>query len=163
MSDNAKYDDHINKVVTKVRQKIGWIFRTFYTRRTYILKTLWKTLVQCHIDYCSQLYMPCQTKGMLAIEKQFYDLSSKLPECREENYWERLQHLCIYSQERRMERYRILYIWKILEEYVPNCGIELAEENEKQGRKCKIPPLKPNGFMMCSCHTVFSRRGTPLS
>ena len=61
MSDNAKYDDHINKVVTKVRQKIGWIFRTFYTRRTYILKTLWKTLVQCHIDYCSQLDVPGQT------------------------------------------------------------------------------------------------------
>ena len=145
MSDSAKFEDHIDKVVKKVRQKIGWIFRTFYTRRTDILKTLWKTLVQCHIDYCSQLYMPGQTKGMLAIEKLFYDFSSRIPECRDETYWMRLQYLSMYSQERRMERYRILYVWKIIEGYAPNCGIELAVENVRQGRKCKIPPLRPNG------------------
>ena len=89
--------------------------------------------------------MPGQTKGMQAIEKLFYDFSSRLPDCREENYWRRLEYLNMYSQERRMERYRILYVWKILEDYAPNCGVELAPENQRQGRKCKIPALKPNG------------------
>ena len=49
------------------------------------------------------------------------------------------------SQERRMERYRILYIWKILEGKAPNCGIILAPENERLGRKCEIPKLKSRG------------------
>ena len=51
----------------------------------------------------------------------------------------------MYSQERRMERYRILYMWKVLEGFVPNCGVNLAQHNERLGRKVNIPGLKPNG------------------
>ena len=138
-------DAHIEKVVRKVRQKVGWLFRSFYTRRLDILKQLWKTLVQCDIDYCSQLYMPSQTKGMQAIKKLFADFSAKIPELKGMNYWARLSHLKMYSQERRMERYRILFVWKIIEGYAPNCGIETSTENQRLGRKCKIPKLVTNG------------------
>ena len=54
MSDDARFHDHIEKVTKKVRQEVWWIVRTFYTRKTNHMKQLWKTLVQCHIDYCSQ-------------------------------------------------------------------------------------------------------------
>ena len=145
MADDGKFDQHIEKVVKKVRQKIGWILRTFYTRRTDILKQLWKSLMQCHIDYCSQLYMPGTVRGMLDIEKLFYDFSARIPEVGEDNYWIRLSKLKMLSQERRMERYRILYVWKILEGQAPNCGITLAQENERLGRKCAIPGLKSGG------------------
>ena len=128
MSDTARFDDHVDKVVKKVRQKVGWILRTFFSRNTEILKQLWKTLVHCHIDYCSQLYMPGQAKSMQAIEKLMYDYSSRIPEVREQNYWMRLQSLKMNSQERRMERYRIIYIWKILESLVPNCGVYLTND-----------------------------------
>ena len=145
MSDNAKFDDHHDKVIRTVRKKIGWILRTFSTRRTEVMKQLWKTLVQCHIDYCSQLTKPGTIQGMMAIEKLFLDFTSKIPEVRTENYWARLKMLKMISQERRMERYRILYIWKILENKTPNCGIELAQENPRLGRKCAIPKLQKNG------------------
>ena len=145
MSDTARFDDHIDKVVKKVRQKVGWILRTFFSRSTEILKQLLKTLVQCHIDYCSQLYMPGQAKSMQAIEKLMYDYTSRIPEFREQNYWMRLSSLKMNSQERRMERYRIIYIWKVLESLVPNCGVHLTNENPRLGRKCKIPRLEPNG------------------
>ena len=49
------------------------------------------------------------------------------------------------SQERRMERYRILYVWKILENRVPNCGVAEAAENKRLGRRCAIPSLQKNG------------------
>ena len=113
MSEDGKFDDHIEKVVSKVRQKIGWMLRTFYTRRMYILKQLWKTLIQCHIDYCSQLYMPGQSQGLQAIEKLFYDFSSRKPEVRQKVYSTGLEILKMYYEERRMERYRINNSWKI--------------------------------------------------
>lgn len=147
LSDDGKFQDHIDKVFKKVRQKVGWIMRSFYTRRTDIMKHFWKTLVQCHIDYCSQLYMPGQTQGMQAIEKLFYNFTLKIPEVKEENYWGKLVSLKMYSQERRMERYRILYVWKIIEGFVPNCGVEIANVNARLGRKIKIPNLKKNGRM----------------
>ena len=39
----------------------------------------------------------------------------------------------------------MLYVWKILEGYAPNCGIEVAQENPRLGRKVKIPSLVRNG------------------
>ena len=145
MSESGKFEEHIDKVVRTVRRKIGWILRTFQTRRTDVMKQLWKTLVQCHIDYCSQLYKPGTAQGIAAIEKLFFDFTARLPEVRTENYWARLTKLKMLSQERRMERYRIFYIWKILEKKVPNCGVEVAKENERLGRMCAIPALQKNG------------------
>ena len=56
------------------------------------------------------------------------------------NYWERLKFLKLNSQERRMERYRIIYTWKIIEGLVPNCG-EKVHTNERRGRLSEIPPI----------------------
>ena len=36
-------------------------------------------------------------------------------------------------------------MWKVLEGFVPNCGVNLAQHNERLGRKVNIPGLKPNG------------------
>ena len=47
------------------------------------------------------------------------------------------------SQQRRIERYKIIYVWKTLEKLVPDANLMLAnEESDRVGRKCKIPPLK---------------------
>ena len=56
------------------------------------------------------------------------------------DYWERLKVCQMLSQERRMERYKIIYIWKILEGRVPNCGIDQME-NLRLGRLCRIQPI----------------------
>ena len=64
MSDNAKFSEHIKKVCKKVRQKCGWIMRTFVCRKTYFMKEMWKSLVQPNIDYYSQLWMPFQSGEM---------------------------------------------------------------------------------------------------
>ena len=57
------------------------------------------------------------------------------------NYWERLKFLKMYSQERRMERYRALYVWKILEGISPNCGL-ITTFSERRGREIAISPVK---------------------
>ena len=145
LSDDGRFEKHIEKVMSKVRQKVGRMMRTFYTRRKDIMVQLWKTLAQCYVDYCSQLYMRGQGQAMQAIKKLVYDFTSKIPGVREENYWSRLITLKMYSQERRMERYRIIYIWKKLENPAPNCGVNLAPENERLGRRCQIPKLKSQG------------------
>ena len=135
-----------NIVVRTVRQKSGWVLRTFYSRRTDLLKQLWKSLLQCHIDYCSQLFKPAgQSSDMIRLEKLFYDYSAKIPEVRNTNYWQRLKRLKMLSQERRMERYRVIYMWKILEGKVPNCGVEEAPASERRGRRVAVPALRPGG------------------
>ena len=78
---------------------------------------------------------------MEKIENLQRNFTKKIPEVRHLDYWARLKHLKLLSQERRMERYRIIYVWKILEGLTPNCGIETTHSN-RRGREVKIPPVK---------------------
>ena len=55
VNNKGNFDDHIANVCAKVKQKAGWILRTFQSRQPFLLKLLWKQLVQPHVDYCSQL------------------------------------------------------------------------------------------------------------
>ena len=60
-------------------------------------------------------------------------------------YWERLHSLRLYSLERRRERYRIIYVWKILENIVPNLSTDQnqikTKTSPRQGRFCVVPPV----------------------
>ena len=140
VNNQANFNDHVDHVCAKVKQKSGWIMRTFQCRQPYFLKLLWKQLVQPHIDYCSQL-MPLTLGNLSKLENLQRNYLRKLWTMRDKNYWERLKVCQMLSQERRLERYKIIYIWKILEGRVPNCGIETVE-NLRFGKLCSIPPLK---------------------
>jgi hypothetical protein len=114
MSNKATFAEHIMHVCTKVKQKSGLILRTFQSRDTQFLKFMWKSLVQGHIDYCSQLYLPNKSSELQQIENLQRWFTKRIPEVKNLNYWQRLKVLHMYSQQRRLERYRILYTWKIL-------------------------------------------------
>ena len=58
MTNDGKFDDHINVVVSKVNNLVSWILRTFEARDEKTMLTLWKSLVIPHLDYCSQLWSP---------------------------------------------------------------------------------------------------------
>ena len=141
IEDTGSFNSHIEKVCKKVRQKCGWIMRTFYTRNPAFLRYMWNTYVQPHIDYCSQLWSPHDGGNLLKIEKLLQSFTSRIPALRHLNYWDRLKMIRMNSQQRRLERYKIIYVWKILEEKVPNCGLEW-EQTEDKGRIVKLRPLK---------------------
>jgi len=142
MNEQATFQDQINKVCNTVNKKAGWILRTFNSRETNLMKTLWNQLVQGHIDYCSQLYQPQQSTNLSKIENLMKRYTKKIPQVASLNYWQRLKTLKMNSQQRRFERYRIIYIWKILEGKVQNCGVLINPNQEtRRGRFCDIPPI----------------------
>ena len=144
MQNDAGFDEHIEKVCKKVRQKSGWLFRSFYNRQGWFLRHMWNSLIQPHIDYCSQLWAPGEGGELKKIENLLKDFTSKIPELKELSYWERLAKIKLNSQQRRIERYKIIYVWKTLENIVPDTNITLAnDENSRVGRMCKVPTLKP--------------------
>ena len=61
VNNQGTFDEHIDHICSKVKQKSGWIFRTFKCRQPNFLKILWKQLIQPHFDYCSQLMNLSQT------------------------------------------------------------------------------------------------------
>ena len=140
LTDDGTFGEQIERVCKKARQKSGWLFRTFYSRNTQFLKQVFKSLVQPHIDYCSQLWTPLEGVNLEKVEKVLRDFSRRIPELKGMNYWERLERLAMNSEQRRLERYQIIYVWKVIHGLVPNCGIKWTECEERRGRMCEIRP-----------------------
>ena len=40
-------------------------------------------------------------------------------------------HYFATLKEGRMERFRMIYVWKIIKEFAPSCGVELTEREPK--------------------------------
>ena len=60
MSNTATFDNHITQVISDASRQASWVLRTFATREKtpMLTQALFKSLVQCKLDYCSQLWSP---------------------------------------------------------------------------------------------------------
>ena len=58
MSIDGSYNDHINKVISKAKQKVAWINRSFYNKSTQLRRKLWRNYIESTMDYGSQLWSP---------------------------------------------------------------------------------------------------------
>ena len=87
--------------------------------------------------------------------------TKKIPSIRHLNYWDRLRVLKMNSQQRRLERYRIIYTWKILEGLAPNCGL-VVTNSDRRGREVRIPPLKGNQSVRTLREQSFQVNGPKL-
>ena len=143
LSNDASFSEHIMERCEIVKSKISWILRTFSSRHRIPMLTLWKSLILCHLEYCSQLWSPStvgSTQSLELLQKAFLN---RIDGLRDLSYWEQLKELKMFSLERRRERYQVIYTWRILEEQVPNldCTPIRASESERRGRSCTVPPI----------------------
>ena len=91
------------------------------------------------------------------LERLQYFYTGLIPELRNLTYEERLKKLKMSSLQRRYDRYRIFYIWKIGHGLVPNCGInQITGPDTRNGLKYEVPrtpnnrwgTLKDNSFQV---------------
>ena len=101
----------------------GYVLRTFMIRKPEPMMMLFKSLILPHIEYCCIIWNPYLQKEINMLEQIQRSYTSKLEGLNNLNYYERLKELKIYSLERRRDRYIILYIFKIINNIVPNPGI----------------------------------------
>ena len=96
---------------------------------------LMRSLVQPHLDYCSQLWNPSTQSLINKLEGVQKSLVCKIIDRNLEGlqYWDKLRQLRLYSQERRRERYQIIFIWKISQGLVSGYQIPFSV-NSRTGR-----------------------------
>ena len=56
------------------------------------------------------------------------------------DYWERLHSLHLYSQERRRERYQIIFLWKVAQGLVQGYKATF-HQHDRRGRLMNLAPL----------------------
>ena len=68
MSNDTTFTQHIMDRCEVVKSKIAWVLRTFQSRHRTPMLTLWKSLILCHLDYCSQLWSPSAVGNIQSLE-----------------------------------------------------------------------------------------------
>ena len=133
ISNDLSFSIHIENTITAATRLVSWSLRTFGRRSKFVMLTLWKTLSQSKIDYCSQLWSPNDHGSISKLESVARNFTSQITGCESQDYWERLSSLKMYSQERRRERYEIIFIWKILHGFVEGYSLH-ALQHPRRGR-----------------------------
>ena len=140
MSNDCSFRKQINIAIEKSKSVIMWILRSFQTREASPLITLYKVLVIPLLEYCSVLWSPSSKGQIQSLESVQWSFLRKIRGDNHDDYWACLKKMQVYSLERRRERYRIIYIWKILENLVPNPNGQVNSSTHiRLGRFCSVP------------------------
>ena len=160
MSRNCSFDVHINNIICKKCTDLSWwILRTFTSRDSTTLMTLFNAFILSRLDYCSQLWSPHLIKHIIQIEKVQRSFTKCITGMRDGSYSDRLSLLRLCSLQRRRERYCIIYVWKIIEDLVPYFSKPIVcTHYERRGRYCVIShvnigrsgTLAYNSFRWCA-------------
>jgi ribonuclease P/MRP protein subunit RPP40 len=140
VSSDLTFNIHIENVVSAATKMVGWVMRTFRRRSKSTMLTLWKAMIQSKIDYCSQLWSPNDQASISKLEGVARTFTSRIANMDGLDYWERLGKLGMYSQERRRERYQIIFIWKLSQALVTGYSLPF-QHSDRRGLIVTVPPM----------------------
>ena len=133
ISSTLEFKAHVSKLVAAASKLVGWALRSFRRRNKFTMRSILQCLIQPKIDYCSQLWSPCDQLSINKIESVQRHFVDKIAGLENMCYWDKLRTLKMYSQERRRERYMIIFLWKLSQNLV--CGYNVTfYENQRRGR-----------------------------
>ena len=96
MANDLTFNLHIENTVAGASRLIGWAMRTFRRRSRHLMLTVWKSLVQSKLDYCSQLWSPSDQAGIAKLESVARHFTAQVAGLEGLDYWERLAQLKLY-------------------------------------------------------------------
>ena len=134
LSSDLSFKLQVEKSVAAASKLAGWGLRTFRRRSLSTMRTIWQSLVQPKLDYCSQLWSPSDQESINRIEAVQKHFLSCMDSLKEVSYWEKLKMCNMYSQERRRERYIIIFIWKISQGLVKGYDLKFTSTDGRRGR-----------------------------
>ena len=151
ISNDLSWSPQIDKVISDCRKQAAWILRTFTKRDITTMRTLWISLLRPIVDYCSPLWSPKATNyGIIdRLEGTLRSFTKHVDGLHDHSYGDRLKAMNLQSIQRRHERYKIIYIYKIKEGLVPNLPLDpsnlensfgLKFSNSRRGGcRCSLP------------------------
>ena len=139
LSNDLSFNLHIENTVAAANKLAGWALRSFRRRSRYVMLTIWKTTIQSKLDYCSQLWSPNDQGSISRLESVARNFSSQIAGMEGKDYWERLKSLQLYSQERRRERYQIIFLWKVAQGLTKGYQLEFYS-SDRRGRLAVVSP-----------------------
>ena len=84
------------------------------------------------INYCSQLWSPSDQASISLLEDLQRNFTRLISGMEGKGYLKRLASLTMYSQDRRRERYQIIFIWKLTQGLVKGYKMEFSNSDRRE-------------------------------
>ena len=141
VDEDLKWSQQIATATASAAQLVGWIMRVFQSRTKEVVLMLHKSLVRPKVEYGCVVWHPHLISDIAKLESVQRTITARIEGMEQYNYWERLQHLGLYSLQRRRERYLCIHMFKIYSGILPN-NLELSfYESYRHGPKCRRKTL----------------------
>ena len=129
VTNDLTWNFQIDMVISDSRKQIAWILRTFTSRDPNTMRSLWISLIRPILDYCSPLWSPMPTNygNIDRLEGVLRTFTKHIEGLQTLSYTERLKALNLQSIQRRHERFKIIYMFKIKEGLVPNLPLNPSD------------------------------------
>ena len=162
VQQDLSFSAHIYDSVKKARNRLSWVLSVFRSRSILTIKTLFASMVRPLLEYSCVVWNPSKVSEISLIEGVQRTATAKIDSIKHLNYWDRLSHLKLMSLQRRRERYILMYMYKILHNYVPNDNYIVFYESPRLGLKARVPPLPLYRAKLTLYDSSFSVRGPLL-
>ena len=105
--------------------------------------------------------MPIECSEIQIIEKVERDFFRKIPALCGLSYWDQMNRMKMLSLQRQLERYRIIYSWKVLANLVPNCGLQEVEASAESRHvlRLMVPDVDRKATTKKQLYQVFQVHG----
>jgi len=97
----------------KASRVLGMISRTISYKTPTVLLKLCKTLVRPHLEYCIHVWSPYYSWDKVLLERVQHRFTRMLPGLKQKSYFERLEHLGLWTLEERRNRADLLEAFRM--------------------------------------------------
>lgn len=137
VSEDLTWRHHINTTTTNATTFAAWIFRTIKSRDPDVMLLMFKSFVLSRLEYSSPLWNPMLKTDIMKLESVQRSFTAKLNGVQNQDYWNRLKSLKLYSLQRRRERFMLIHLFKIYRNLAPN-DLEFKFTNHiRLGAQCQ--------------------------
>ena len=163
LSEDLSWETQIADTVKKSRKYLGWILRSFKSRKADVLISLYQTYVVARLEYASILWSPYQIKDISRLEAIQRTITSKVEGLENLNYHQRLYRLKLFSMQRRRDRYAAIYMYKVANNLVPNNLKFEFYNTPRHGLKCRRRKVQTiMTHLSTVCHNYFTSTGPAI-
>ena len=119
VSNGLSFEQHINSIVSKARQRVSTLFRGFISRNLSTMRQAFVTYIRPILEYNCIVWNPSFIRLVDLIENVQRNFSKRIPSISSLTYAKRLALLYLELLELRRLRFDLVYYYKVINRHTP--------------------------------------------
>ena len=153
ISQKCNFNEHVHVICLKANRFLGLVQKVFVSRSKSLLLAIYKSRIRPLLEFGCILWCPYRLYLSEQIERVQHRFSRLFPDLRLLPYRERLKDLNLYSLRTRRLRYKLIFLYKMLNNLIdldPTDFFVFSTSSSLRGNSLRLIP--PSSSKDCRRH-----------